>query len=92
MKEIELLRSKNPSIKIFDVNGEEFKEYGVVFEEYDVNDIMVEATKLETPSEGTLYLALVEGFENLPIAKKLKMTYLERSIHRLVIVTDTVIT
>ena len=72
MKEIELLRSKNPSIKIFYVNGEEFKEYGVVFEEYDVNDIMVEATKLEAPSEGTLYLASVEDFEKLPIAKKIE--------------------
>ena len=72
MKEIELLRTKNPSLTLFDVNDEEFKEYGIVLEEYDVKDIMAEAAKLDAPREGSIYLASVEDFEKLPIAKKIE--------------------
>ena len=72
MKEIELLRTKNPSLTIFDVRDEAFGEYGVVLGGYDTSDIIEEANKLEMPKEGSVYLASVEAFEGLSIAEKIK--------------------
>ena len=72
MELIELLRSKNPGLTIYDVRDEAFSEYGVVLKGYDTKDIMLEAAKLEAPKEGSLYLASVEDFEKLPIAQKIK--------------------
>ena len=72
MELIELLRSKNPGLTIYDVRDEAFSEYGVVLDGYDTKDIMLEAAKLEVPKEGSLYLASVEEFEKLEIAEKIK--------------------
>jgi hypothetical protein len=72
MEFIELLRSKNPDLTIYDVRDEAFSEYGVVLKGYDTKNIMLEAAKLEAPKEGSLYLASVEDFEKLPIAQKIK--------------------
>ena len=72
MKMLELLRSKNPELNIFDVRDEEFSEYGTVLEGYDTSEIMLEAKKLDTPKEGSLYLASVDEFEKLDIAKQIK--------------------
>lgn len=72
MELIEILRSKNPDLTIFDIRDEEFKEYGIVLEGYDTDGIMSEAEKLVMPSEGSQYLASVEAFETHEIAKKIK--------------------
>ena len=72
MEMIEILRQKNPSLAIFDVRDEEFREYGVVFDGYDTADIIREANKMDIPSEGSLYLASVDEFEALDIAKRIK--------------------
>lgn len=71
MNMIELLRKKNPNLTIFDVRDEEFSEYGVVLEGYDTAEILREAEKLEAPSQGSLYLASVDEFEKLDIARKI---------------------
>ena len=72
MELIEILRSKNPDLTIFDIRDEEFKEYGIVLDGYDTDEIMSEAEKLAMPAEGSQYLASVEAFEALEIAKKIQ--------------------
>ena len=72
MELIEILRLKNPHLTIFDIRDEEFREYGTVLEGYDTDGIMSEAKKLAMPSEGSQYLASVQAFEALEIAKKIK--------------------
>ena len=72
MKMIELLRSKNPNLTIFDVNDEEFKDYGVVLHGFDTTEIMCEAEKIALPEAGSLYTAALDEFQQLEIAEKIK--------------------
>ena len=69
---LEQLREKNPSLPLFDVRDEAFFEYGQVLSGYDTKAILAEAEKLEMPAEGSVYLASVEAFEALSIAKKIE--------------------
>lgn len=71
MDMVRLLREKNPGLSIFDVKDEAFSEYGEVLCGYDTAEIIHEAEKIEILKENSVYVASVDEFENLDIAKKI---------------------
>ena len=69
---LEKLKKLNPTVRFFDVFSNEFSEYGRILCDYDIADIKDKAGKIEYPQGASAYVAAVEDFEVLPIAKRLK--------------------
>ena len=69
---IELIRSKNPNLTIYNIGDEEFKDYGVVLDGFDTTEIILEAEKVAIPDEGSVYTPSLDAFEKLEIAKRIK--------------------
>lgn len=65
------LKKLNESIAFFDVYSPEFAEYGRVVEGMDVTEICKVAKDIDAPAEGSAYLASVESFESLAVAKQI---------------------
>ena len=66
------LKELNKNIAFFDVHSPEFAEYGRVVEGMDVSEICEVARAIESPAEGSAYVASVESFESLCIAKQIE--------------------
>ena len=66
------LKLKNPDIKLYSVNSEEFKTFGRVITGLDTSEIIKAAEKISRPAEGSAYTPSEESFEKLPIAKEIK--------------------
>lgn len=62
------LIQKNPDIKIYDVNDEEFLRYGRVIKDFDASSIISVAKNIEYPEKNARYLPSVKEFESLPAA------------------------
>lgn len=69
---LEMLKAKNPGLKLFSVTSPEFAKYGRVITNYQTDDIEAAANAIEMPKEGASYTPSVEGFEVLPIAQQIK--------------------
>ena len=72
---IEQLQRLNPSVPIFSVNDDAFREYGKVILDLPTEDIIQEAEKMPMPQEGATYLPSVEAFEALPLSRKITDLY-----------------
>ena len=68
---LELLRKKNPTLKLFDVHSEEFRAYGEVLYKFDTDSIIKVAEELEMPKEGSIYAPSLDSLEALDTAKKI---------------------
>ena len=68
---LELLKKKNPTLKLYDVHSEEFREYGEVLCNFDTDSIIKAAEELEMPKEGSIYVPSLDKFEALDTAKKI---------------------
>ena len=66
------LKLKNPDIKLYSVNSEEFKTFGRVITGLDTSEIIKAAEKISRPAEGSAYTPSEESFEKLPIAKEIE--------------------
>ena len=64
------LKLKNPDIKLYSVNSEEFKTFGRVITGLDTSEIIKAAEKISRPAEGSAYTPSEESFEKLSIAKE----------------------
>ncbi len=69
---LEILRRKNPDVKIYSVNDIEFAEYGRVIDGIDVSELISVAQKIENPEGGgSMYVASEERFERLSVAEEI---------------------
>lgn len=66
------LKLKNPDIKLYSVNSEEFKTFGRVITGLDTSEIIKAAEKIIRPAEGSAYTPSEESFEKLPTAKEIE--------------------
>mgnify|MGYP004493008355 FL=1 len=66
------LKLKNPDIKLYSVNSEEFKTFGRVITGLDASEIIKAAEKISRPAEGSAYTPSEESFEKLPTAKEIE--------------------
>lgn len=66
------LKHKNPDIKLYSVNSEEFKTFGRVITGLDTSEIIKAAEKISRPAEGSAYTPSEESFEKLPTAKEIE--------------------
>jgi hypothetical protein len=62
-------RSKNPNIEFYSVEDYEFKSYGVVLQNIDVNEICGVANSIEMPGAAVKYVPSEQKFETLEIAE-----------------------
>ena len=66
------LKLKNPDIKLYSVNSEEFKTFGRVITGLDTSEIIKAAEKIIRPALGSAYTPSEESFEKLSIAKEIE--------------------
>ena len=66
------LKLKNPDIKLYSVNSEEFKTFGRVITGLDTSEIIKAAEKISRPAEGSAYTPSEESFEKLSTAKEIE--------------------
>ena len=59
------LKLKNPDIKLYSVNSEEFKTFGRVITGLDTSEIIKAAEKISRPAEGSAYTPSEESFEKI---------------------------
>ena len=57
------LKLKNPDIKLYSVNSEEFKTFGRVITGLDTSEIIKTAEKISRPALGSAYTPSEESFE-----------------------------
>lgn len=69
---LEILKEKNPDIKLYSVNSEEFKTFGRVITGLDTSEIIKASEKISRPAEGSAYLPSEESFEKLKIAEEIE--------------------
>ena len=69
---LDTLKHKNPGIKLYSVNSEEFKTFGRVITVLDTSEIIKAAEKISRPAEGSAYTPSEESFEKLLIAKEIE--------------------
>ncbi len=69
---LDTLKHKNPGIKLYSVNSEEFKTFGRVITGLDTSEIIKAAEKISRPAEGSAYTPSEESFEKLLIAKEIE--------------------
>lgn len=69
---LDTLKLKNPDIKLYSVNSEEFKTFGRVITGLDTSEIIKVAEKISRPAEGSAYTPSEESFEKLPTAKEIE--------------------
>lgn len=69
---VDRLKKLNSHIRFFDVFSDEFSEYGRILPNYDIRDIKDTARRIDNPHATSAYIASVEDFEVLPIAKLIK--------------------
>lgn len=69
---LDTLKLKNPDIKLYSVNSEEFKTFGRVITGLDTSEIIKAAEKISRPALGSAYTPSEESFEKLPTAKEIE--------------------
>lgn len=70
-----ILKGKNPDLKLYSVNDSEFKTFGRVIKNLDTSEIIAAAEKIERPETGSVYSPSEESFEKLQIAAQIKKEY-----------------
>lgn len=72
---LNILKEKNPYIKLYSVNDSEFKTFGRVITDLDTSEIIAAAEKIERPEAGSAYSPREESFERLRIADQIKKEF-----------------
>lgn len=58
-----ILKEKNPDIKLYSVNDIEFKTFGRVIKNLDTSEIIAAAEKIKRPETGSVYSPSEENSE-----------------------------
>lgn len=66
------LQMRNPNIPIYDIEGEEFTEYGCKIVGIQTDEIVDEGKKILFPQEGSVYVPSIRAFEALPVAEEIR--------------------
>lgn len=69
---LEILKKKNPELKVYSVYDEEFKSFGRVIENIDTTEIINAGEKIPMPETGVRYVPSEEEFERLSIAEEIQ--------------------
>lgn len=72
---LNILKEKNPDIKLYSVNDSEFKTFGRVIKNLDTAEIIAAAEKIKRPETGSVYSPSEESFERLQIAAQIKKEF-----------------
>lgn len=72
---LNILKEKNPDIKLYSVNDSEFKTFGRVIRNLDTAEIIAAAEKIKRPETGSVYSPSEESFERLQIAAQIKKEF-----------------
>ncbi len=72
---LNILKEKNPDIKLYSVNDSEFKTFGRVINDLDTQEIIAAAEAIKQPETGSAYSPSEESFEKLKIAEIIKNEY-----------------
>lgn len=72
MNVYERLRTINTEINLYHVNDEEFKQYGLIHQGYDVDSYIKEMTGRDIPQEGNVYVPSDPELEKLPITDSIR--------------------
>ncbi|MGN0492935.1 MAG: DUF4867 family protein [Acutalibacteraceae bacterium] len=72
---LDILKEKNPDIKLYSVNDSEFKTFGRVVEDLDTAESISAAEKIKNPEAGSAYSPSEASFEKLKIASQIKNEY-----------------
>ena len=72
---LDTLKLKNPDIKLYSVNSEEFKTFGRVITGLNTSEIIKAAEKISRPALGSAYTPCEESFEKLVVADEIKTKY-----------------
>ena len=71
--ELNMLREKNPSLRLYSVTDPEFRPYGRILEA-DITALDAALAKTAIPESGNCYQASVEGLEEVPLMRELART------------------
>lgn len=69
---VKRLQQLNPNIPLYHVSETEFLPYGKVIKNYDVNEIMNVASKIEMPESGSCYELSLPQLESCKLTEKLQ--------------------
>ena len=69
---LEELKMRNPNIPIYDIESEEFAEYGCKLINIQTDEIVKAGKKIPFPQEGSVYEPSTPAFEALPIAEEIR--------------------
>lgn len=75
MDKLEALNRTNPHIKIHSVHGEAFQRYGRVIEEDTTAFCKMAERAVESPAEGSRYMAVVPELDTMPEADDLRQRH-----------------
>ena len=72
---LNILKEKNPDIKLYSVNDSEFKTFGRVVNDLDTQEIIAAAEAIKNPDTGSAYSPSEASFEKLKISSQIKSEY-----------------
>lgn len=72
---LNILKEKNPDIKLYSVNEIEFKTFGRVIKDLDTAEIISAAEAIINPETGSSYSPREASFEKLKISAQIKSEY-----------------
>lgn len=72
---LEQLKAKNPGLRVFSVDSEEFRSYGRIVTDLDTTQILEAAQAIQNPESGASYVPEEKAFAQLPIAKTIRDQY-----------------
>lgn len=72
---LNILKEKNPDIKLYSVNDSEFKTFGRVVNDLDTQEIIAAAEAIKNPETGSGYSPSEASFEKLKISSQIKSEY-----------------
>ena len=72
---LNILKERNPDIKLYSVNDSEFKTFGRVVNDLDTQEIIAAAEAIKNPETGSAYSPSEASFEKLKISYQIKSEY-----------------
>ena len=72
---LEILKEKNPEIKVYSCFDEEFKSYGRVIKSLNTKEIVEVGTNVQMPENAVKYVPTLEEFEGLDIAEEIRKEF-----------------
>ncbi|KPB03160.1 DUF4867 family protein [Bacillus sp. CHD6a] len=75
MSKLEMLRSLNTNLSIFEINDKEFLPFGRIVEEYDFTSYLNYMNETDIPNEGNIYMASIPEMEQRTPSELIKNNF-----------------